>query len=408
MLHRSLPMFLVALLAAIGAPAMAEATDAAAPELVSLSASPSSVDVSDGPADIAFTAHITDDVTGPEPGYHTSVVATSPTGATQYTYLNQTSGTATDGVYTGTFTVPQTADPGDWQLRFNTTDDAGHYMTVNTTTLASRGLPDHVTIANEHPDLSAPELVSLSASPSSVDVSDGPADIAFTAHITDDVTGPEPGYHTSVVATSPTGATQYTYLNRTSGTATDGVYTGTFTVPQTADPGDWQLRFNTTDDAGHYMTVNTTTLASRGLPDHVTIANEHPDLSAPELVSLSASPSSVDVSDGPADIAFTAHITDDVTGPEPGYHTSVVATSPTGATQYTYLNRTSGTATDGVYTGTFTVPQTADPGDWQLRFNTTDDAGHYMTVNTTTLASRGLPDHIRISDPADRAVDRAD
>ena len=355
--------------------------------------------MTDGPATVTFTIHATDDASGIKLGGTTFVGATSPTGA--QTYANNfvlASGTTTDGVYTGSLSMPATAEPGDWPLALYMSDQAGHTRYDPSANLQASGFPDHITVQNTHGDTSPPALVSFAASPSQVNVTDGPATVTFTIHATDDASGIKLGGTTFVGATSPTGA--QTYANNfvlASGTTTDGVYTGSLSMPATAEPGDWPLALYMSDQAGHTRYDPSANLQASGFPDHITVQNTHGDTSPPALVSFAASPSQVNVTDGPATVTFTIHATDDASGIKLGGTTFVGATSPTGA--QTYANNfvlASGTTTDGVYTGSLSMPATAEPGDWPLALYMSDQAGHTRYDPSANLQASGFLNHITV------------
>src|SRR5256885_2065663 len=89
------------------------------------------------------------------------------------------------------------------------------------------------------------------------------------------------------------------------------------------------------------------------------------DVTPPKLVAFSISPSTVDTSSGPVVITFSARITDDLSGLS---YASVRFQSASGgqarAVEFVGQNRTSGTALDGTYTTTFTLPQFSEQGTW--------------------------------------------
>jgi beta-lactamase class A len=140
------------------------------------------------------------------------------------------------------------------------------------------------------------------------------------------------------------------------------------------------------------------TAPPRGLTAAVAGARASSDTSPPVLRKFSLSPRTVDASQGPQQIAFTAHITDNASGVKAagvGKVSHVQFKSP--GTQYALArfdaaHRISGTATDGVYRDVVTLPKGSDSGMWtvtQLRL--VDEAGNSRTLRAAQLAARGFP-----------------
>jgi serine protease len=124
------------------------------------------------------------------------------------------------------------------------------------------------------------------------------------------------------------------------------------------------------------------------------------DTTPPALESFSITPSTVDTSSSSQNITVTAHITDDLAGNAgPGYFSSpsqVRFVGPSGKQSvWTMLDgtrRISGTAQDGVYQATMTVPQYAEQGTWTVQgFLLVDQAGNSRNLTAADMQAAGMP-----------------
>ena len=125
------------------------------------------------------------------------------------------------------------------------------------------------------------------------------------------------------------------------------------------------------------------------------------DRTAPQVQSLSVSPSSVSVDLASADITFEARVTDDITGLAwsgvPGGPSQIQFRSPSGGEtlQADFTrdeNQVSGTALDGTYRFTMTVPQLAELGTWTVDWlRLIDNAGNMRQLSAADLSTAGFP-----------------
>lgn len=115
------------------------------------------------------------------------------------------------------------------------------------------------------------------------------------------------------------------------------------------------------------------------------------DTKDPVLHSLSMSPNPANASGGPVTVVVSARLSDgsgiarfDFTATPPLGGTSVKCTTNTPA---------SGTATDGVFSCSVTIPQGAPAGDWSLTIGALDSSpggGRGLIVTSTTLQQMGI------------------
>ena len=235
-----------------------------------------------------------------------------------------------------------------------------------------------------------PQVVSLSYSPSSVDVTDGSAAVTFTAHLTDssDIQG------ASIQLQSRTTSGQSVFappLSRISGTAQDGIWQTTINLPQGSAAGAWDYAGSVSDAVNHlYFSENSygTQNLPAAAPGPLTVTDSSPS-TPPQVVSLSYSPSSVDVTDGSAAVTFTAHLTDssDIQG------ASIQLQSRTTSGQSVFappLSRISGTAQDGIWQTTINLPQGSAAGAWDYAGSVSDAVNHlYFSENS--YGTQNLP-----------------
>jgi alpha-tubulin suppressor-like RCC1 family protein len=124
------------------------------------------------------------------------------------------------------------------------------------------------------------------------------------------------------------------------------------------------------------------------------------DTEAPQLQSLSWTPSSVNTSTGAQTITVTARITDDLAGNAgpsnpTGNRSYISFKSPGGAWLVALLGdeqRVSGTALDGIVESSITVPAFSPSGVWTVdALRLIDNVGNDVTLTTSQLIARGFP-----------------
>jgi Ca2+-binding RTX toxin-like protein len=257
-------------------------------------------------------------------------------------------------------------------------------------------------------DTSAPALVSLALSRSTIDTSSSSQTIDVTVHLTDDATGlPQPGYTHGVPQIRFINASSGQFVDavfdpstRTSGGPLDATYTARITVPVGSAHGTWEISYVLLVDAvGNLTRINSSDLAARSLPTGFTQSGAG-DTSAPALVSLALSRSTIDTSSSSQTIDVTVHLTDDATGlPQPGYTHGVPQIRFINASSGQFVDavfdpstRTSGGPLDATYTARITVPVGSAHGTWEISYVLLVDAvGNLTRINSSDLAARSLP-----------------
>src|SRR5436309_436893 len=117
----SAALVVLTLSAALGIAPAAASNDSTAPVVEGLTVSPSSIDTSGGAKTVTVTAHITDDLSGVSQSCCNGVSVNFKSPSGQYAYATfygtqRTSGTAQDGEYSYTMTLPRYSEQGTWTV----------------------------------------------------------------------------------------------------------------------------------------------------------------------------------------------------------------------------------------------------------------------------------------------------
>lgn len=384
-------------------PAGGGISDTTPPNLVGICLSTYSVDDT-GPsgATVDVYLNVTDDLSGVT---EASVYFYSPTGRqSQYAGSALASGCALSGIYRATVHLPPNSESGDWSYAVTVRDRAGNISQP----AIPPGVPRSVTVLSDA-DTAPPVWVSGTVS-GTVNVSAGAGEIPVSIHLKDDRSGVNP-YQSGVGFTSPTGkqsiGLSFAGLQR-SGTANDGTYTGTLTIPRYSEAGAWTI-YNVwlTDNVS-----NTVYMASWGsLPapsGSFTVVSNPSDTTPPLINSFSFIPAAVNTSIGDQAIQFSVGYTDALAGlglwgPEaPNCHVEV--SSPSGLqTHVLYPDSMvySGTLNNGVASGALTLPRYSEIGTWKVDYIGCSDAANNSTVlDRAMLQARGFPTNLVVIQPS--------
>jgi len=115
------------------------------------------------------------------------------------------------------------------------------------------------------------------------------------------------------------------------------------------------------------------------------------DVTPPVLEDFSFTPTIIDIRTGAADISFTLHVTDDLSGVDHGY---IYFRKPSGSTISTnrFSASVSCTINDGIYQVVMTLPQGCETGIWEIsRIWIPDKTGNSMNIGTNELQLMGFP-----------------
>ena len=223
------------MLSSVAPPSARADTSTAGPQVVSLSYSPSSVDVTNASASVTVTAHLTD---GQNITYAGLGFTNQTTNQSELASLSLVSGSQQDGTWRGTLTVPRGAAAGAWYYN-GSVQDGVNFVSFSDGPGAPQnlpaGAPGPLSVTDSSPS-AGPQVVSLSYSPSSVDVTNASASVTVTAHLTD---GQNITYAGLGFTNQTANQSELASLSLVSGSQQDGTWRGTLTVPRGAAAGAW-------------------------------------------------------------------------------------------------------------------------------------------------------------------------
>ena len=240
-------------------------------------------------------------------------------------------------------------------------------------------------------DTTPPQLISFDFNPKSINTSNSPQTVTFTARITDNLSGATSVYvqFASPYTTFGNGGTLI------SGNALDGIYQGTVTFPRYSQSGTYNVLYIIVyDAASNQRTVSNNELVSLGFPTNLQVFGTQ-DISPPQLISFDFNPKSINTSNSPQTVTFTARITDNLSGATSVY---VQFRSPSGQTFGNGGTLISGNALDGIYQGVVYFPQYSEPGTYNVLYITTSDqVSNFTTILNGDLISRGFPATLQVT-----------
>ena len=232
------------------------------------------------------------------------------------------SGTIRNGWWKATTYIQRYASPMSVSLLINMTDRVGRQ--------SFQQFDDALTIIDRTPDTVLPAVVSLSRTSSTgtfpIDVTSTGRSVTVKAHVTDNLSGVEL-INACIYAPSDDGYLQVGWcpgMELYSGTERDGWYRATMDIPAHSVGGDWNALVIVTDKAHpsseeRWLGPDLYRVWSaecddlyRQLPgvDARFAVDGANNSAAPALVSMTASPTSVDTLPGPATVTVGVHATD--------------------------------------------------------------------------------------------------
>jgi hypothetical protein len=365
-----------------------------APRLESMTITPSIVDTSTGPQMITVTVHVTDDMSGVGRNAFAGVSFLGPANrqfSVFFIEAMRVSGTPFDGVYTTTVPLAAMSAKGTFSVQsVGVVDNAGNQLLLHHQDLVDRGLPSSFEqIGDGNGDTAPPDIKSLTLDRTTIDTSTGTQTITITARFTDDISGVASATISFLNAT--TGQSQgadFWPQNLRSGTALDGTYVGTLTMPRHSAPGTWfATSANMYDKAGNVGLG----LVSISMPRSFEQTGPG-DTLPPAIQELSITPTAINTASGEQQVTVTARITDNLAGFRYPYTTPVLMfTSPSGHYLVVPLNQQpTGTALDSTFVGVIAVPAFAESGVWTADVTLWDAVGNLRRYNRSNLAAQGL------------------
>ena len=386
------------------------AQDTTPPTIVSLDFTPKSVDVTVNPQTVAVTMNVTDDLSGVK--FITATFTSPTTAQRQFAFLSLSSGTSTNGTFTGSATIPKFVESGNWTLSVFIGDNAGNSANISTATLAAHVPPFPTLLAVvSNPDTTAPTVTGIAFSSSSLDVSAGPQTLTVTLTLTDSPAGVSFSNFFGtfpIVFQSPSGK-QHQYIapsdfTMTTGNVNSGTWQAMHSFPRYSESGVWTIATLTLQDAaGNQIARSTSTLTGLGLTDSFTMVDTNPDTMPPSIISFDFSPKLVDTSAAAQTVTVTANITDDLSGvdfspdtPSSSFYHGVRFTSPSHGQSVLCCafspvwTKTGGTTLSGTWQAPLTIPQFSEQGTWKADVTLLKDAVQ-NTLNLTTAQMAATP-----------------
>jgi hypothetical protein len=358
--------------------------DTTPPKVVGLTASPASVDTSSGAKTIAVAVHATDDLSG-----ISAVQVSLSNGSRWISAAAQLSagGSHLDGTWSATLTLPQNAATSSYALNIAVIDNIGNHHTYSAQELESLSLPSSIAQTGAG-DTTPPQVSGLSATPGSLSTCSAAQTVAVVvqasdssgvAGVTVNLTGPG-GQQLSAPAA----------LVNDGGTATNGRWSASLTLPAHARQGAWSISIQASDTAGNPVYISSTQLASSGYTAAIAQTCSG-DTAPPQVHGVTLSPESIDTSGATRSVTVAVHATDDLSG-----IAALKATLSSGdqSVPASAVLESGGTNLDGTWIATLALPRWSHEGTWQLSLTATDSVGNTLSLTPGQISTLGFPDSI--------------
>ena len=356
--------------------------DTIPPSIVGLSLYPAEVDTTSEPRTVTAEVDETDNLSG------VAAVQVNLAGGGEWLTApaHLVSGSDLDGVWSASITLPEGSPEGTYALSVSTYDQAGNPRTYQATELSALGLPDSViqTGRVDQAEYSPPELLGLTATPTTLSTCNGPESTAVAVDAASSVgvasvrlilTGPDSQRITARAAFDEEGGTLF-----------DGLWKAAISLPQYAAQGEWHISAVVTDSSGRESDFSSAKLEALGLPS--TIQQTCPgDTTPPAVAEVGLSPTEVNTEGAAQTVTVTVHATDNLSGVA-----SVGASLSSGSRVVAgAATLQSGTPTDGTWTVALKLPRYSPQGVWGLSLRLADKVGNTTSLSTTELESAGQP-----------------
>lgn len=330
-------------------------TDNGDPRLTSLSVTPSTLDLRQGPKVIRFGVTAADSGgPGAASGVRqVRVFYENPTGLGYDATMRATA----NGTWTERATLPTGVRSGTWSVTgLTVTDAVGHSKAYDRSAVAALG-PSTFTVSGPH-DLRPPELLSLTVSASRVDTRRHAKNVQFRVRARDDLSGV-----TAVrveVRDHRFGEGQTVFLRHR---VRLGGWVGTLRVPRWHSVAHRRLWVELDDRTRRTATVGPRMLAGRGLPHRLLVLSST-DRDSPTVVRAVVRPTDPDV----RQVGRTLHVdvrARDATSGVRAVRVLFTSASEQATDLSVELHRVSGTGHDGLWRGAVRLSRcTSPPSVW--------------------------------------------
>jgi hypothetical protein len=380
-LVRRAAIAVVAVFGVMAAPLLGSGTarataDVTPPAFINATLDKNTFNLDDGPAVFTVTVMASDPSGVVAPFVSASSMMTGQSAGYGQTTL--VAGTAVDGTWQRTITIPTSAAIGTWSVTLHPlADSLGN--TSNAGTIGS------ITLSKPGPtDTTAPTVISATIDKTSFDLGDGPATFTVTLQASDASGVKAP----SVAATSAMVGQSVGLgpMTLTAGTATNGTWQRTITIPASAASGTWYVTLYPLEDihgnSSHsYSSIGTLTL-------HAPIPA---DVAPPSFISGTVDKTTFNLGDGPAVVTVSVRAIDPSGVAAPSVGADSTATDQTAG--FGPMTLIAGTTLDGTWQRTITIPDSAAPGTWDITLPPLTDtlgnaSGFTTTISTITLAPK--------------------
>ena len=300
--------------------------DIESPELVNLTAlSPLNVDLSSGDQSVALQVEFQDDLSGIEYAYVSAYFEDESgwNSAGEWCYME---GGPVAGVPVSCdveLVFEQNFRNGNYSLSVILYDEVDNSGSYDAEDLEAKGFPSYITVENGNPDITPPELLSLTAlSPLTIDTSESDQSVSLQVEFQDDLSGIEYAYVSAYFEDESgwNSAGEWCYME---GGPVAGVPVSCdveLVFEQNFRNGNYSLSvilYDAVDNSGSYDAED---LEALGFPSYVTVENGNPDITPPELLSLTAlSPLTIDTSESDQSVSLQVEFQDDLSGIEYAY-----------------------------------------------------------------------------------------
>ena len=368
-----------------------------------MTATPDKADVTSEPVTVTIQARITDDRSGVDDSDITMFASPSQdNGASSDTLAapaSRVSGTKNDGIYEARITIPTgTTRTGPWAAY------PGHLVDLaGNSGPSSDASAETFTVTNTPQDTAGPVVSDFDFTPKSVELNNGPKDVTVSVRLTDATGAKAP--HMLIGSDDTSQSHGFGQMTRVSGTAKDGVYERTVTMPTTAAPGTWHVTLYPVED-----TLGNDGPGFQDHPTKLTVTNTPQDTAGPVVSDFDFTPKSVELNNGPKDVTVSVRLTDATGAKAP--HMLIGSDDTSQSHGFGQMTRVSGTAKDGVYERTVTMPTTAAPGTWHVTLYPVEDTlgndGPGFQDHPTKLTVTNTPQSTAPDAPAGVAATRGD
>jgi hypothetical protein len=266
--------------------------------------------------------------------------------------------------WTARLAVPRGSVPGRYTAHLAVHDLAGNVA------LAGAGtdvlLPSAAVTVTSVADSAAPRLMTLRVSRTTVDTRNKPAHLTVTARATDG----RAGVKRLLVTAGNVSRSTSVLLQRVAGTAADGRWRGTLTVPRWLGTTSWRLQVGVVDDVVNVRTYGWAALGALPHADRAITVRSRSDQASPRAT-LTMTPTIVDVSSQSQVVTLRVRARDAGSGVA-GVRVLLHDPARSDGQRQVALHRISGGPHDGIWSAALTISTCAIAGSWQTQLEVTD------------------------------------